>query len=214
MHQAEVYARRAIEEIGKKEYLQEFLRKEKDKAAVAEIAEKLRAFSVDRLEPQQIRIRGFAVPIGSLALYQYLTEELKALQGMLAEGKAEFASLTPAEKNSMEERFHTVFQGAEAMLEELFAAHIADQLEQRVDGAAAVRTLQEDGTLPLHLDEKTMSSIFNTLALQLYIDRFNVLFRGAAESVDQETVKNLLETVFIPFWKENADGILFTMEQP
>lgn len=212
MHQAEAYARKAVAEVGRKEYLREFLRGERDKDAVADVAAGLKAFSVSRLEPQQIRVKGFAVPVGSLALYQYLREELYALQQMLAEGKAEFASLEAAEKNSMEERFQAVLQGNESMLEELFARHVADQLEQRVDGAAAARAMREEGVLPLHLDEKTMGSIFNTLALQLYIDRFNVLFQDVAEPVDQELVNRLLETVFIPFWQENADGVLFAMK--
>ena len=228
----EEYIKNAVGELSRGGYLQDFLRQEKDKAAIAPIAEQVRKFSETMLEPQQIKIIGFAVPIGSLALYGYVQEELSGLRQMLAVGDSEsaalmpekqrvqaekrptvFAALTAAEKEDMAQRFTTLSNGVSHLTEQLLAQHVADQLTQRIEAEAAAKAMQESGYLPLHLDETTMGRVVNTAALQLCIDRFNLLFQGIAEPVSQELIKTLLAKHLLPFWQEHGDGILFRMEE-
>ena len=231
VHQAEEYIKYAGGELSRGGYLQDFLLQQKVKAAIAPIAEQVRKFSETMLEPQQIKIIGFAVPIGSLALYGYVQEELSGLRQMLAVGDAEsaalmpekqrvqaekrptvFAALTAAEKEDMAQRFTALSNGVSHLTEQLLAQHVADQLTQRIEAEAAAKAMQESGYLPLHLDETTMGRVVNTAALQLCIDRFNLVFQGIAEPVSQELIKTLLAKHLLPYWQEHGDGILFSME--
>ena len=93
----------------------------------------------------------------------------------------------------------------------LVRRNVADQLEQRVDPAKAYASLRDEGFLPLHLDEITTGKIFNTLAMQAFLDRFNLIFQGIAEPVDGEVSDKILKDIFAPFWKQYHDGILYLM---
>ena len=57
-----------------------------------------------------------------------------------------------------------------------------------------------------------MGIVYNTLTMQLLLDRFNLLFEGVFEPVDQDTVNSVMANVLAPYWKEHAQSILFTME--
>ena len=124
-----------------------------------------------------------------------------------------FAALTAAEKEDMAQRFTALSNGVSHLTEQLLAQHVADQLTQRIEAEAAAKAMQESGYLPLHLDETTMGRVVNTAALQLCIDRFNLVFQGIAEPVSQELIKTLLAKHLLPFWQEHGDGILFRMEE-
>ena len=91
-------------------------------------------------------------------------------------------------------------------LDPMFVAHI-----KRVDPAKAYASLRDEGFLPLHLDEITTGKIFNTLAMQAFLDRFNLIFQGIAEPVDGEVSDKILKDIFAPFWKQYHDGILYLM---
>ena len=232
VHQAEAYIEKAVKVLSVDAFLREFLRQEKDKTAIAPVAEQVKHFSETMLEPQQIKIVGFAVPLGSLAFYGYVREELDALRQMLEEENVVLSSfnsladgrtrgtkaadpvrLTLAEKEEMQRRFESLDEASSQLSARLLARHAADQLTGRVEAEAAAKAMQEQGYLPLHLDETTMGRVMNTLALQLCIDRFNLLFQGIAEPVSQELIKVLLEKHLLPFWKEYGDGILFRMKE-
>ena len=99
------------------------------------------------------------------------------------------------------------------MTETLLSQHIADQIEQRTDEKAAQEAFQQNGYLPLYVDEKTMGIVYNTLTVQLLLDRFNLLFEGVFAPLDQGTVGSVMANVLTPYWKQNAQSILFTMEE-
>ncbi|MER2139772.1 MAG: hypothetical protein ABS965_06580, partial [Succiniclasticum sp.] len=90
--------------------------------------------------------------------------------------------------------------------------HIADQIEHRTDEKAAQDAFQQNGFLPLYVDEKTMGIVYNTLTMQLLLDRFNLLFEGMFEPMDQEAVSSIMSNVLAPFCKQHAQSILFTLE--
>ena len=212
MHQAEKYVKQIVEELGKPSYMQEFLKQGKDKRAVADVAEKLKQFSENMSVLQPIAIKGFMVPSGSLMLYHFLSEELDAIEAML-QSEAEDKPALPAEhRDEMQKRVGIVRHRLKEMTESLLPQHIADQIEQRTDEKAAQDAFQQNGYLPLYVDEKTMGIVFNTLTMQLLLDRFNLLFEGMFEPMDQETVSSVMANVLAPYWKEHAQSILFTME--
>ena len=212
MHQAEKHIRQIVEEIGRPSYMQEFLKLRKDKRAVADVAEKLKQFSENMSVLQPIAIKGFMVPSGSLMLYHYLAEELDAIEAML-KSEQEVKPALPAEhKEEMKKRMGIIRHRLKEMTESLLPQQIADQIEQRTDEKAAQEAFQQNGYLPLYVDEKTMGIVYNTLTMQLLLDRFNLLFEGVFEPMDQETVNSIMSNVLAPYWKQHAQSILFTME--
>ena len=241
MHQAEKYIRQIVEEIGQPSYMQEFLKQGKDKRAIEDVAKKLKQFSENMSVLQPIAIKGFMVPSGSLMLYHFLAEELDAIEEMLRqeqEGATSESSvcktkmkerkkakavqqaatkaadvLPPEQKEEMQKRVGIVQHRVREMLEDLLPQHIADQIEQRTDEAAAQDAFQQNGYLPLYVDEKTMGIVYNTLTMQLLLDRFNLIFEGVFEPVDQDAIQSIMANVLAPFWKEHGQSILFTMEE-
>ena len=212
MHQAEKHIRQIVEEIGRPSYMQEFLKLRKDKRAVADVAEKLKQFLENMSVLQPIAIKGFMVPSGSLMLYHYLAEELDAIEAML-KSEQEVKPALPAEhKEEMKKRMGIIRHRLKEMTESLLPQQIADQIEQRTDEKAAQEAFQQNGYLPLYVDEKTMGIVYNTLTMQLLLDRFNLLFEGVFEPMDQETVNSIMSNVLAPYWKQHAQSILFTME--
>ena len=212
MHQAEKYVKQIVEELGKPSYMQEFLKQGKDKRAVADVAEKLKQFSENMSVLQPIAIKGFMVPSGSLMLYHYLSEELDAIEAML-QSEAEDKPALPAEhRDEMQKRVGIVRHRLKEMTESLLPQHIADQIEQRTDEKAAQDAFQQNGYLPLYVDEKTMGIVYNTLTMQLLLDRFNLLFEGVFVPMDKDTVNSVMTNVLAPYWKQHAQSILFTMD--
>lgn len=212
MHQAEKYVKQIVEELGKPSYMQEFLKQGKDKRAVADVAEKLKQFSENMSVLQPIAIKGFMVPSGSLMLYHFLSEELDAIEAML-QSEAEDKPALPAEhRDEMQKRVGIVRHRLKEMTESLLPQHIADQIEQRTDEKAAQDAFQQNGYLPLYVDEKTMGIVYNTLTMQLLLDRFNLLFEGVFVPMDKDTVNSVMTNVLAPYWKQHAQSILFTME--
>ncbi|MBQ6744640.1 MAG: hypothetical protein IJP51_00240 [Acidaminococcaceae bacterium] len=241
LHQAEKYIKQIVEEIGRPSYMQEFLKQGKDKQAIEDVAGKLKQFSENMSVLQPIAIKGFMVPSGSLMLYQYLKEELDVMETVLREEPANATTgaadrkekltkynkveaglqataqtahvLSAEQKEEMRKRVGIVKHRLPEMMESLLAQHIADQIEQRTDEEAAQEAFQEHGYLPLYVDEKTMGIVYNTLTMQLLLDRFNLLFEGVLEPMDQGTVTSVMSNVLAPYWKQNAQSILFTMEE-
>lgn len=212
MHQAEKYVKQIVEELGKPSYMQEFLKQGKDKRAVADVAEKLKQFSENMSVLQPIAIKGFMVPSGSLMLYHFLSEELDAIEAML-QSEAEDKPALPAEhRDEMQKRVGIVRHRLKEMTESLLPQHIADQIEQRTDEKAAQDAFQQNGYLPLYVDEKTMGIVYNTLTMQLLLDRFNLLFEGVFVPMDKDTVNSVMTNVLAPYWKQHAQSILFTMD--
>ena len=212
MHQAEKYVKQIVEELGKPSYMQEFLKQGKDKRAVADVAEKLKQFSENMSVLQPIAIKGFMVPSGSLMLYHFLSEELDAIEAML-QSEAEDKPALPAEhRDEMQKRVGIVRHRLKEMTESLLSQHIADQIEQRTDEKAAQDAFQQNGYLPLYVDEKTMGIVYNTLTMQLLLDRFNLLFEGVFVPMDKDTVNSVMTNVLAPYWKQHAQSILFTMD--
>lgn len=121
--------------------------------------------------------------------------------------------LPPEQKEEMRKRLGIVKHRLPEMMESLLSQHIADQIEQRTDEKAAQEAFQEHGFLPLYVDEKTMGIVYNTLTVQLLLDRFNLLFEGVFAPVDQSTVNSVMANVLAPYWTQNAQSILFTMEE-
>lgn len=233
MHQAEKYIKQIVEEIGRPSYMQDFLKQGKDKKAVSDVAEKLQQFSDNMSLMQPIAIKGFMVPSGSLMLYHYLKEELDVIETMLQQkteedptpktekrqtgkeslgGKPITDDMPTEQKEEMQKRVGIVKHRLTEMTESLLPQHIADQIEQRTDEAAAQSAFQEHGYLPLYVDEKTMGIVYNTLTMQLLLDRFNLIFEGVFAPMDQETVQTVLTNVLAPYWKEHGQSILFSME--
>ncbi|MBQ2140934.1 MAG: hypothetical protein II433_07560, partial [Acidaminococcaceae bacterium] len=122
-------------------------------------------------------------------------------------------SMTAEQKEEMRTRLGIVRRRLLDMTESLLPQHIADQIEQRTDEKAAQEAFQQNGYLPLYVDEKTMGIVYNTLTVQLLLDRFNLLFEGVFAPLDQETVNSVMANVLAPYWKQNAQSILFTMEE-
>ena len=212
MHQAEKYVKQIVEELGKPSYMQEFLKQGKDKRAVADVAEKLKQFSENMSVLQPIAIKGFMVPSGSLMLYHFLSEELDAIEAML-QSEAEDKPALPAEhRDEMQKRVGIVRHRLKEMTESLLPQHIADQIEQRTDEKAAQDAFQQNGYLPLYVDEKTMGIVYNTLTMQLLLDRFNLLVEGVFVPMDKDTVNSVMTNVLAPYWKQHAQSILFTMD--
>lgn len=121
--------------------------------------------------------------------------------------------LPPEQKEEMIKRVGIVKHRLGEMIESLLPQHIADQIEQRTDEKAAQDAFQENGFLPLYVDEKTMGIVYNTLTVQLLLDRFNLLFEGLFAPMDQETIQAIMTHVLAPYWKEHGQSILFTMEE-
>ena len=213
MHQAEEFVKQIVGQIGRPSYMQEFLKQGRDKKAIEDIAKKLKQFSENMSVLQPIAIKGFMVPSGSLMLYHYLAEELDAIEEMLSQSAEKTANELPAEqREEMRKRVGIIRHRLKEMTETLLPQHIADQIEQRTDEAAAQEAFQQNGYLPLYVDEKTMGIVYNTLTMQLLLDRFNLLFEGVFAPMDQDTVNTIMANVLAPFWKEHTQSILFTME--
>ncbi len=210
MHQAEKYIKQIVEEIGRPSYMQEFLKQGKDKKAIEDVAKKLKQFTENMSVLQPIAIKGFMVPSGSLMLFQYLQEELGAMEEMLQD---ETDSMTSEQKEEMRKRVGIVKHRLMEMTESLLPQHIADQIEQRTDEKAAQEAFQQNGYLPLYVDERTMGIVYNTLTMQLLLDRFNLIFEGMFAPMDQDTVQSIMANVLAPYWKQHAQSILFTMEE-
>ena len=121
--------------------------------------------------------------------------------------------LPPEQKEELQKRVGIIRHRLLEMMESLLSQHIADQIEQRTDEKAAQEAFQQNGYLPLYVDEKAMGIVYNTLTVQLLLDRFNLLFEGVFAPVDQETVNSVMVNVLAPYWKQNAQSILFTMEE-
>ena len=99
------------------------------------------------------------------------------------------------------------------LTETLLPQHIADQIEQRTDEKAAQEAFQQNGYLPLYVDERAMGIVYNTLTMQLLLDRFNLIFEGVFEPMDQGTVTSIMSNVLAPYWKQHGQSILFTLEE-
>ena len=121
--------------------------------------------------------------------------------------------LPPEQKEEMQKRVGMIRRRLKEMTETLLSQHIADQIEQRTDEKAAQEAFQQNGYLPLYVDEKTMGIVYNTLTMQLLLDRFNLVFEGVFESVDQDAIQSIMANVLAPFWKQHAQSILFAMEE-
>ena len=210
MHQAEKFVKQVVGQIGKPSYMQDFLKQGKDKKAIEDVAKKLKQFTENMSVLQPIAIKGFMVPSGSLMLFQYLQEELDAMEEML---QNETDSMTAEQKEEMRTRVGIVKHRLLEMTESLLPQHIADQIEQRTDEKAAQEAFQQNGYLPLYVDEKTMGIVYNTLTMQLLLDRFNLIFEGMFAPMDQDTIQSIMANVLAPYWKQNAQSILFTMEE-
>lgn len=210
LHQAEKYVKQIVGQIGKPSYMQEFLKQGKDKKAIEDVAKKLKQFTENMSVLQPIAIKGFMVPSGSLMLFQYLQEELGAMEEMLQD---ETDSMTSEQKEEMRKRVGIVKHRLMEMTESLLPQHIADQIEQRTDEKAAQEAFQQNGYLPLYVDERTMGIVYNTLTIQLLLDRFNLIFEGMFAPMDQDTVQSIMANVLAPYWKQHAQSILFTMEE-
>ena len=228
MHQAEKYIKQIVEELGKSSYMEEFLKQGKDKQAIEEVAKKLKQFSENMSVLQPISVKGFMVPSGSLMLYQYLKEELDAMEAMLKEDMEAMTGeqaaetgvaspngsfLTAEQKEEMRTRVGIVQHRLLEMTETLLPQHIADQIEQRTDEKAAQEAFRQNGYLPLYVDERAMGIVYNTLAMQLLLDRFNLIFEGVFEPMDQGTVTSIMSNVLAPYWKQHGQSILFTLEE-
>ena len=228
MHQAEKYIKQIVEELGKSSYMEEFLKQGKDKQAIEEVAKKLKQFSENMSVLQPIAVKGFMVPSGSLMLYQYMKEELDAMEAMLKEdmeamtgeqaaetgaASANGSFLTAEQKEEMRTRVGLVQHRLLEMTETLLPQHIADQIEQRTDEKAAQEAFRQNGYLPLYVDERAMGIVYNTLAMQLLLDRFNLIFEGVFEPMDQGTVTSIMSNVLAPYWKQHGQSILFTLEE-
>ena len=228
MHQAEKYIKQIVEELGKSSYMEEFLKQGKDKQAIEEVAKKLKQFTENMSLLQPIAIKGFMVPSGSLMLYHYLKEELDDMEAMLkqdvaavtGERAAETGSvppngleLTAEQKEEMRTRIGIVQHRLQELTETLLPQHIADQIEQRTDEKAAQEAFQQNGYLPLYVDERAMGIVYNTLTMQLLLDRFNLIFEGVFEPMDQGTVTSIMSNVLAPYWKQHGQSILFTLEE-
>lgn len=210
MHQAEKYVKQIVGQIGNPSYMQEFLKQGKDKKAIEDVAKKLKQFTENMSVLQPIAIKGFMVPSGSLMLFQYLQEELDAMEEMLQD---ETDSMTSEQKEEMRKRVGIVKHRLLEMTESLLPQHIADQIEQRTDEKAAQEAFQQNGYLPLYVDERTMGIVYNTLTMQLLLDRFNLIFEGMFAPMDQDMVQSIMANVLAPFWKQHGQSILFTMEE-
>ena len=214
MHQAEEFVKQIVGQIDRPSYMQEFLKQGRDKKAIEDLAKKLKQFSENMSVLQPIAIKGFMVPSGSLMLYHYLAEELDAIEEMLSQSAEKTANELPAEqREEMRKRVGIIRHRLKEMTENLLSQHIADQIEQRTDEAAAQDAFQQNGYLPLYVDEKTMGIVYNTLTMQLLLDRFNLVFEGVFEPVDQGAIQSIMVNVLAPFWKQHAQSILFTMEE-
>ena len=216
LHQAEKYVKRIVEQIVQPSYMQEFLKQGKDRQAIEDVAKMLKQFTENMSLLQPIAIKGFMVPSGSLMLYQYLKEELDAMEAMLKEDIADRKgddSMTPEQKEEMRTRVGIVQHRQLEITETLLPQHIADQIEQRTDENAAREAFQQNGYLPLYVDEKVMGIVYNTLTVQLLLDRFNLIFEGVFEPMDQGTVTSIMSNVLAPYWKQHGQSILFTLEE-
>ncbi|MBR4908931.1 MAG: hypothetical protein IKZ43_07975 [Acidaminococcaceae bacterium] len=121
--------------------------------------------------------------------------------------------LPPEQREEMRKRVAIIRHRLKEMAENLLPQHIADQIEQRTDEKAAQEAFQQNGYLPLYVDEKTMGIVYNTLTMQLLLDRFNLVFEGVFEPVDHGAIQSIMANVLAPFWKQHAQSILFTMEE-
>ena len=235
MHQAEIFVKQIVEQIGQSSYMKEFLKKGKNKRAIEDVAKKLNQFSENMSVLQPIAIKGFMVPSGSLMLFRYLQEELDAMEAMLQDDFAEKETgrkagagkesktavaqhkeanaMTAEQKEEVRTRIGIVKHRLSEMTESLLSQHIADQIEQRTDEKAAQEAFEQNGYLPLYLDERTMGIVYNTLTMQLLLDRFNLIFESVFEPMDQTAIKSIMSNVLVPYWKQNAQSILFTMEE-
>ena len=216
LHQAEKYVKRIVEQIVQPSYMQEFLKQGKDRQAIEDVAKMLKQFTENMSLLQPIAIKGFMVPSGSLMLYQYLKEELDAMEAMLKEdlaGRKGDDPMTPEQKEEMRSRVGIVQHRQLEITETLLPQHIADQIEQRTDENAAREAFQQNGYLPLYVDEKVMGIVYNTLTVQLLLDRFNLIFEGVFEPMDQGTVTSIMSNVLAPYWKQYGQSILFTLEE-
>ena len=230
MHQAEKFVRQIVGQIDRTSYMQEFLKQEKDKQAIESVARKLKQFTENMSVLQPIAIKGFMAPSGSLMLFQYLQEELDTMEIMLQENfkekkteqndnvknavarQEEADSMTAEQREEMRTRIGIVKHRLSEMTESLLAQHIADQIERRTDEKAAQEAFQQNGYLPLYVDEKTMGIVYNTLTMQLLLDRFNLIFEGVFEPVDQNTIKTIVNNELAPYWMKHSQSILFSME--
>ena len=230
MHQAEKFVRQIVGQIDRTSYMQEFLKQEKDKQAIECVARKLKQFTENMSVLQPIAIKGFMVPSGSLMLFQYLQEELDTMEIMLQENfeekkteqndnlknavahREEADSMTAEQREEMRMRIGIVKHRLSEMTESLLPQHIADQIERRTDEKAAQEAFQQNGYLPLYVDEKTMGIVYNTLTMQLLLDRFNLIFEGVFEPVDQNTIKTIVNNELAPYWMKHSQNILFSME--
>ena len=223
MHQAEKFVKQIAEQIGRPAYMQEFLKQGRDKQAIEEVAKKLKQFTENMSVLQPVAIRGFMVPSGSLMLYQYLMDELDAMEAVLQNDMSAAAAgkeagplpqdMTAEQKEEMRTRVGIVKHRLLEMMESLLPQHIADQIETRTDEKAAQEAFQQNGFLPLYVDEKTMGIVYNTLTMQLLLDRFNLIFAGVLEPMDQDAIRSVMANVLAPYWKQHAQSILFTLEE-
>ena len=228
MHQAEKFVKQIVEQLVQPSYMQDFLKQGKDKQAIEEVAKKLKQFSENMSLLQPIAVKGFMVPSGSLMLYQYLKEDLDAMEAMLKEDMAAVTGGQAAEKGTvspdgpdltaeqneeMRTRIGIVQHRLLEMTETLLPQHIADQIEQRTDEKAAQEAFRQNGYLPLYVDERAMGIVYNTLTMQLLLDRFNLIFEGVFEPMDQGTVRSIMSNVLAPYWKQHGQSILFTLEE-
>ena len=216
LHQAEKYVKRIVEQIVQPSYIQDFLKQGKDRQAIKDVAKMLKQFTENMSLLQPIAIKGFMVPSGSLMLYQYLKEELDAMEAMLKEDMQDRKGddpMTPEQKEEMRTRVGIVQHRQLEITETLLPQHIADQIEQRTDENAAREAFQQNGYLPLYVDEKVMGIVYNTLTVQLLLDRFNLIFEGVFEPMDQSTVTSVMSNVLAPYWKQHGQSILFTLEE-
>ena len=58
-----------------------------------------------------------------------------------------------------------------------------------------------------------MGIVYNTLTMQMLLDRFNLIFEGVFDPMDQDTVTSIMSNVLAPYWKQHGQSILFTLEE-
>lgn len=69
-----------MDELSHNGYLNEFMQTKKDQQAVRDVAAALKKLDETLLAPQKIHLKGYSVPLGALALYHYVREELELME--------------------------------------------------------------------------------------------------------------------------------------
>jgi len=212
MRKHETYAKKAAETAGSDTFLQDFAKDGTDSRAVRPVAIEIKKLAENLFGPMGVKIRGFSVPRGSLALFHYLYSDLERARQAALEDDDLSAAMAGEEKEEFIRLFDDALERVSEMAPELLRSSTADQLEKRTDSKAAMEASGTLGHIPLYLDEKTMGQVINTLSVQLFLDRFNLVFKGL-DPVGEEDLKNIVPRYFAPLWKKHAENILFVLNE-